>query len=120
MSINNLILKLLEDQSIITSLTLLVSSLCSFGVFALNRKREQLIEVTKGAKRSSLRSEYLQIYNSTEFSLEEKWEMTRPLVNEYFHKLNGNHYIHGLDKKLSNRLNDENKRALGSQEPSGN
>jgi len=120
MSINTLILKLLEDQSIITSLTLLVSSLCSFGVFALNRKREQLIEVTKGAKRSSLRSEYLQIYNSTEFSLEEKWEMTRPLVKEYFHKLNGNHYIHGLDKKLSKKLNDEKKRALGSQEPSGN
>lgn len=120
MVVDKVILKLVEDQSVVTSLTLLVTTLCSFGVFFLNRKREQLLEITRGAKRSSLRSEYLQIYNSTEFSLEEKWEMTRPIVKEYFDVLQGNHYIHGLDKKLSKKLNDENKRALGSQEISGN
>ena len=120
MVVDKVILKLVEDQSVVTSLTLLVTTLCSFGVFLLNRKREQLLEVTRGAKRSSLRSEYLQIYNSTEFSSEEKWKMTRPLVDEYFHKLNGNHYIHGLDKKLLDKLNEENKRALGNQELSVN
>ena len=26
--------------------------------------------------------------------------MTRPLVDEYFGNLQGNHYIHGLDQKL--------------------
>ena len=107
MVVNKVILKLVEDQSVVTSLTLFVTTLCSFGVFLLNRKREQLLEVTKGAKRSSLRSEYLQIYNSIEFSSKEKWEMTRPLVDEYFHRLNGNHYIHGLDEKLLKKLNEE-------------
>ena len=49
---NNLIVKLLEDQSVVTALTLLITTACSYGVFILNRKREQLIEITKGAKRS--------------------------------------------------------------------
>ena len=26
--------------------------------------------------------------------------MTRPIVDEYFNNLQGNHYIHGLDEKL--------------------
>lgn len=97
---NSLVLKLLEDQSVVTALTLLITTACSYGVFILNRKREQLIDITKGAKRSSLRSEYLQIYNSHDFTVQDKWEMTRPLVKEYFDNLQGNHYIHGLDKKL--------------------
>lgn len=107
---NTLILKLLEDQSIVTAVTLLITTACSYGVFLLNRKREQLLELTKGAKRSSLRSEYLQIYNSHEFSVKEKWEMTRPLVDEYLNKLQGNHYIHGLDSKLEELLNEDNKK----------
>ena len=104
---NSLVLKLLEDQSVVTALTLLITTACSYGVFILNRKREQLIELTKGAKRSSLRSEYLQIYNSHDFTVVEKWTMTRPIVNEYFNKLQGNHYIHGLDKKLETLYNKE-------------
>lgn len=104
---NNLIVKLLEDQSVVTALTLLITTACSYGVFLLNRKREQLIEITKGAKRSSLRSEYLQIYNSHDFTVVEKWTMTRPLVKEYFDNLQGNHYIHGLDSKLEELFNKE-------------
>lgn len=110
MASNPLILKLLEDQSVVTALTLLITTACSYGVFLLNRKREQLIELTKGAKRSSLRSEYLQIYNSHEFSIKEKWEMTRPLVKEYLDNLQGNHYIHGLDSKLEELFNKESKK----------
>ena len=104
---NNLVLKLLEDQTVVTGLTLLITTACSYGVFILNRKREQLMEMAKGAKRSSIRSEYLQIYNSHEFTVSEKWEMTRPLVTEYFDNLQGNHYIHGLDKKLETLYNKE-------------
>lgn len=104
---NNLIVKLLENQSVVTALTLLITTACSYGVFLLNRKREQLIEITKGAKRSSLRSEYLQIYNSHDFTVVEKWTMTRPLVKEYFDNLQGNHYIHGLDSKLEELFNKE-------------
>lgn len=107
---NNLIVKLLEDQSVVTALTLLITTACSYGVFILNRKREQLLELAKGAKRSSLRSEYLQIYNSTDFTVREKWEMTRPLVKEYFDNLQGNHYIHGLDSKLETLFNEDIKR----------
>lgn len=95
-----LILKLVENQTVITSITLVITTACGLGVAYLNAKRDQLIELSKGAKRSSIRSEYLQIYNSQEFTVEEKWEMTRPLIDEYFSNLQGNHYIHGLDEKL--------------------
>lgn len=97
---NNLIIRLLENQAVISAITLLITTACGLGVAYLTHKREQLIELSKGVKRSSLRSEYLQIYNSHDFTVSEKWEMTRPLVSEYFNTLQGNHYIHGLDEKL--------------------
>ena len=99
-----LILKLLEDNTVMSAISLLITSVCGVGVAYLTYKRNQLVELSKGAKRSSLRSEYLQIYNSKDFTLEDKWGMTRPLVNEYFNKLQGNHYIHGLDAKLKEKL----------------
>lgn len=95
-----LILKLVENQTVISAITLLITSACGLGVAYLAHKRDQLVELSKGAKRSSIRSEYLQIYNSHDFTVSEKWEMTRPLVDEYFGNLQGNHYIHGLDEKL--------------------
>lgn len=99
--------KLLEDPVVRSSLTLLLTTLCGVGVTWLNIKRNQLVDMTEGTKRSSLRTEYLQIYNSTEFTTEEKWEMTRDIVDEYFNKLNGNHYIHSLDSKLKMKLEGE-------------
>lgn len=101
---NHLIVKLLEDQSVVTAITLLITTACSVGVARLNYRRSQILEMTKGAKRSSLRSEYLQIYNSNEFTVQEKYDMTRPLINEYINELGGNHYIHGLDSKLKEKL----------------
>ena len=56
-------------------------------------------EMLKSTKRSSLRSEYLQIYNSSVFTNKQKYEMTRELVETYTN-LGGNHYIHELDKVL--------------------
>lgn len=109
MGIEKLILKLVEDQSILSALTLLITTACGLGVVILNNKRAQLMDMAKGTKRSSIRTEYLQIYNATEFTTKEKWEMTRPIVKEYFDVLQGNHYIHGLDKKLEEKLREENK-----------
>ena len=95
-----LILKLVENQTVMSAVTLVITTACGLGVAFLTYKRDQLVELSKGAKRSSIRSEYLQIYNSHDFTVTEKWEMTRPLVDEYFGNLQGNHYIHGLDEKL--------------------
>lgn len=97
---DRLIIKLVENQTVMSAITLLITSACGLGVAYLAHKRDQLVELSKGAKRSSIRSEYLQIYNSHDFTVSEKWEMTRPLVDEYFGNLQGNHYIHGLDEKL--------------------
>jgi lipoprotein len=97
---DRLIVRLLENQAVMSAITLLITSACGLGVAYLAHKRDQLVELSIGAKRSSIRSEYLQIYNSHDFTVSEKWEMTRPLVDEYFGNLQGNHYIHGLDEKL--------------------
>ena len=56
-------------------------------------------EMLKSTKRISLRSEYLQIYNSTVLTNKQKYEMTRELIETYTN-LGGNHYIHELDSKL--------------------
>lgn len=56
-------------------------------------------EMIKSTKRSSLRSEYLQIYNSPVFTNKQKYDMTRELIETYTN-LEGNHYIHTLDKAL--------------------
>jgi len=105
-----LILKLVENQTVMSAITLLITSACGLGVAYLAHKRDQLVELSKGAKRSSIRSEYLQIYNSHDFTVTEKWEMTRPLVSEYFGNLQGNHYIHGLDEKLESLYEKEKQR----------
>ena len=56
-------------------------------------------EMLKSTKRSSLRSEYLQIYNSSVFTNKQKYEITRELIETYTN-LDGNHYIHKLDRIL--------------------
>lgn len=104
-----LILKLIEDNTVISAISMVITTACGVGVAYLTYKRNQLVELSKGAKRSSLRSEYLQIYNSKEFTVTEKWNMTRPLVDEYLNKLQGNHYIHGLDTKLREKLEKGNE-----------
>lgn len=104
-----IILKLLEDNTVMSAISMVITTACGVGVAYLTYKRNQLVELSKGAKRSSLRSEYLQIYNSKEFTVTEKWNMTRPLVDEYFNKLQGNHYIHGLDTKLREKLEKGNE-----------
>ena len=86
---DKLIVRLLEDQTVMSAVSLLMTTAIGVGVAWLNHKRNQLIELSKGAKRSSIRSEYLNIYNSTEFTWKEKWDMTEPLVKQYFGELEG-------------------------------
>lgn len=112
---DKLIVRLLENQAVISAITLVITTACGLGVAYLNAKRDQLIELSKGAKRSSIRSEYLQIYNSHDFTVTEKWEMTRPLIDEYFSNLQGNHYIHGLDEKLEKLYEKEKNRGNNRQ-----
>ena len=104
---DKLIVKLLEDQTVMSAVSLLMTTAIGVGVAWLNHKRNQLIELSKGAKRSSIRSEDLNIYNSTEFTWKEKWDMTEPLVKQYFGELEGNHYIHGLNEKMRKHMEDE-------------
>lgn len=104
---DKLIVRLLEDQTVMSAVSLLMTTAIGVGVAWLNHKRNQLIELSKGAKRSSIRSEYLNIYNSTEFTWKEKWDMTEPLVKQYFGELEGNHYIHGLNEKMRQHMEDE-------------
>ena len=111
---DNLIVKLLESQAVVSGITLFVTTACGCGVAWLNHKRNKLEELSKGAKRSSLRSEYLNIYNSTEFTWQEKWDMTEPLVKEYFNDLGGNHYIHGLNEKMRRHVEEEKESGKNS------
>lgn len=104
---DKLIVRLLEDQTVMSAVSLLMTTAIGVGVAWLNHKRTQLIELSKGAKRSSIRSEYLNIYSSTEFTWKEKWDMTEPLVKQYFGELEGNHYIHGLNEKMRKHMEDE-------------
>lgn len=104
---DKLIVRLLEDQTVMSAVSLLMTTAIGVGVAWLNHKRTQLIELSKGAKRSSIRSEYLNIYNSTEFTWKEKWDMTGPLVKQYFGELEGNHYIHGLNEKMRKHMEEE-------------
>lgn len=111
---DKLIVRLLEDQTVMSAVSLLMTTAIGVGVAWLNHKRTQLIELSKGAKRSSIRSEYLNIYNSTEFTWQEKWDMTEPLVKEYFNDLGGNHYIHGLNEKMRRHVEEEKENGKDS------
>lgn len=72
----------------------------------IEQRQKKMQDEARGNKRSSLRGEYLQIYLSNQFSTREKYEMTRPIIEEYT-ALNGNHYIHGLEKKMAEKLIEE-------------
>lgn len=62
-------------------------------------------------KRSALRNEYLGIYNSSSFTDEQKYGLTRDIKRSY-KKLNGNHYIETLDKELEERVNANQQQNL--------
>ena len=65
----------------------------------INVNRKINAEANKSHKRSTLRCEYLSVYNSHFLSIEEKYNFTRSIYVEY-KRLEGNHYIDELDDKL--------------------
>lgn len=109
--------KILLDERVITGLSLLTVTILSSLTANLNlyidkskkekskeqqRRKEFEDEQTErlnSIKRSMLRSEYLSIYNSTEFTYSEKYMMTREIIKSYM-ALNGNTYVKELDERL--------------------
>lgn len=109
--------EILSQQAVVTSLTLVITSFCTYLVTKLTGKikadeayqREQE-EMSRSNKRSALRNEYLQIFNSREFTWEQKYHMSRDLVRDYY-DLNGNHYIHEVDEELFAKMEEERHEA---------
>lgn len=62
--------------------------------------RQYNMELQCSQKRSGLRCEYLNIYNSPYLTIEEKYNFTR-IIHRDYKNINGNHYIDELDQKLT-------------------
>lgn len=97
---------LFMSNAVQLALSALIVAFCYYLKAKIDRLKQkddldfaQNYEMLKSTKRSSLRSEYLNIYNSTVFTNKQKYDMTRELVETYTN-LDGNHYIHELDKRL--------------------
>lgn len=110
---NQWIDNILSRQEVITSVTLVITTLCTFLVTKLTQKTKDSVahqevqeEMARSNKRSALRNEYLQIYNSHEFTWEQKYHLTREIITAYY-LLNGNHYIHELDDELYHKKEEE-------------
>lgn len=98
--------KLFMSNTVQLALSAVIVAFCYYIKAKIDRMKQkddldfaENYEMLKSTKRSSLRSEYLQIYNSSVFTNKQKYEMTRELI-EIYTNLEGNHYIHGLDKNL--------------------
>lgn len=106
---DRLIIHILESEQVTSAVTLVIVSLCGVGITWLNLKRSEMIDLARSSKRSGIRNEYLSIYNSTEFTWTEKWNMTRDLSQQYFIELHGNHYIHSLELLMQAKMEEEQK-----------
>lgn len=106
---DRLIIHILESEQVTSAVTLVIVSLCGVGITWLNLKRSEMIDLARSSKRSGIRNEYLSVYNSTEFTWTEKWNMTRDLSQQYFIELHGNHYIHSLELLMQAKMEEEQK-----------
>lgn len=111
--LNHLAGELLRSQVVITLLSGTIIGFLTYVTAKLKSMTAQaetdqqvLTEQAESAKRSALRTEYLGIYNSQMFTLEQKYGMTRDIMREY-ELLNGNHYLHALDQALKEKLDKE-------------
>ena len=111
--LNNLIGELLRSQVVVSSVTAVVLGVTSNLTVRLNNMSKQIeldqqaqTDMAESIKRSNLRNEYLAIYNSPTFTVEQKYGMTREIMKEY-ERLNGNHYLHSLDEALKEKLDKE-------------
>lgn len=97
---------LLMSDTVQLALSTVIVAFCYYLKAKIDRMKQkdeldfaENYEMLKSTKRSSLRAEYLQIYNSSVFTNKQKYEMTRELIETYTN-IDGNHYIHELDKVL--------------------
>ena len=111
--LNRLIGELLRSQVVVSSVTAVVLGVTSYLTVRLNNMSKQIeldqqaqTDMAESIKRSNLRNEYLAIYNSPTFTVEQKYGMTREIMKEY-ERLNGNHYLHSLDEALKEKLDKE-------------
>ena len=111
--LNHLIGELLRSQVVVSSVTAVVLGVTSYLTVRLNNMSKQIeldqqaqTDMAESIKRSNLRNEYLAIYNSPTFTVEQKYGMTREIMKEY-ERLNGNHYLHSLDEALKEKLDKE-------------
>ena len=111
--LNRLIGELLRSQVVVSSVTAVVLGVTSYLTVRLNNMSKQIeldqqaqTDMAESIKRSNLRNEYLDIYNSPTFTVEQKYGMTREIMKEY-ERLNGNHYLHSLDEALKEKLDKE-------------
>ena len=113
--------RLLMDEKVLTGLSLFIIALLSLLTRSVNtyiekvkkekeedaerqrRIADEQSDKLNSIKRSMLRSEYLAIYNSQEFTYNEKYIMTRHLIAEY-QRLRGNTYIKELDARLASHV----------------
>lgn len=93
-------------------LTTLVA-LTGYLVRSVKRRNKTLDEIQlrekqtrESIRRSTLRNEYLSIYNSPTLSWTDKYGFTRSILEEY-RKLSGNHYIADLDEKMRRHMSNE-------------
>lgn len=98
--------KLLSNQALVTALVSVLVAVCGYTVTLIEKiKAQQTARVDAekehycSVKRSALRNEYLQIYNSPNFTQEQKYGLTRDIIKQY-KGLDGNHYIHTLEEEL--------------------
>ena len=83
--------------------TYIATKLKTFGG-SLKKSREENYSLQCSIKRSSLRCEYLEVYNSENLTIKEKYDFTRTIYNDY-KRLGGNHYIDELDAKIVDAYN---------------
>lgn len=89
-------------------ITLIITILSGLGI-GLSRLNEEIQksykrrlhdkEMARQLKLIALRGEYLGIFNSDVLTVEEKYDMTRAIFEEY-KSLGGNHYMDELDTRL--------------------
>lgn len=104
-----LINHVLKEQAFMTALTSLLIVLVGYLTSKVNFLKslaDERTESLKSIKRGSLRNEYLQIYNSKDFTYSQKYGLTRAIIKDY-KKLNGNHYIRELDTQLKEAMENE-------------
>lgn len=114
--------KLLHDPRLTDAISSVLLGMVTVFGYVIKKKIEELKiqneknhsernESIDSLKRSSLRNEYMNFYNSIEFTYREKYEKTREIIAEY-KRLNGNHYISALDELLLKKAIQEDEEAI--------